>query len=102
PENDVPAELENYIDTICAIHLKDSKSVTATSKGQFKNVPFGDGCVDFAGLLRLLVRLNYSGSFTIEMWSGDNGDEQAVEEVKAAKAFFDQIFAQVGIEQEAI
>lgn len=102
PENDVPVELENYIDTICAIHLKDSKPVTATSKGQFKNVPFGQGCVDFAGLLRLLVRLNYSGSFTIEMWSGDNGDEQAVEEVKAAKAFFDRLFAQVGIKQEAI
>lgn len=100
PENDVPAELENYIDTICAIHLKDSQKVTPTSKGQFKNVRFGQGCVDFVGLLRLLVRLDYHGSFTIEMWSGDNGDENAIEEVKAAKAFFDRIFAQVGIKQE--
>ncbi|MDF7669140.1 L-ribulose-5-phosphate 3-epimerase [Lactobacillus sp. ESL0703] len=102
PENDVPAEIENYIDTICAIHLKDSKKVTPNFKGQFKNVPFGEGCVDFVGLLRELVRLDYNGSFTIEMWSGDNGDENALEEVKNAKAFFDKIFAQVGITQEAV
>ncbi|WEV51311.1 L-ribulose-5-phosphate 3-epimerase [Lactobacillus sp. ESL0731] len=102
PENDVPAEIENYIDTICAIHLKDSKKVTPDFKGQFKNVPFGTGCVDFVGLLRELVRLNYNGSFTIEMWSGDNGDENALEEVEAAKTFFDKIFAQVGITQEAV
>ncbi|WEV38870.1 L-ribulose-5-phosphate 3-epimerase [Lactobacillus sp. ESL0680] len=102
PENDVPAEIENYIDTICAIHLKDSKKVTSNFKGQFKNVPFGTGCVDFVGLLRELVRLDYNGSFTIEMWSGDNGDENALEEVKDAKAFFDKIFTQVGITQEAV
>ncbi|MDF7672762.1 L-ribulose-5-phosphate 3-epimerase [Lactobacillus sp. ESL0701] len=102
PENDVPAEIENYIDTICAIHLKDSKKVTPNFKGQFKNVPFGEGCVDFVGLLRELVRLDYNGSFTIEMWSGDNGDENALGEVKAAKTFFDKIFAQVGITQEAV
>lgn len=102
PENDVPAELENYIDTVCAIHLKDSKPVSADSKGQFKNVPFGKGCVDFEGLLRLLVRLDYHGSFTIEMWSGENGDKNAISEVKAAKAFFDDIFAKVGINQEKI
>ncbi|WEV71079.1 L-ribulose-5-phosphate 3-epimerase [Lactobacillus sp. ESL0785] len=102
PENDVPAELENYIDTICAIHLKDSQKVTPTFKGQFKNVPFGAGCVDFVGLLRELVRLDYNGSFTIEMWSGDNGDANAIDEVKAAKSFFDKIFMQVGITQEAV
>lgn len=102
PENDVPAEIETYLDTICAIHLKDSKAVTPTFAGQFKNVPFGEGCVDFTGLLRLLSRLGYSGSFTIEMWSGDNGDENAVAEVKTAKEFFDQIFAEVGIEQEEV
>jgi L-ribulose-5-phosphate 3-epimerase len=102
PENDVPTEFENYIDTICAIHLKDSQKVTATSKGQFKNVKFGEGCVDFEGLLRLLVRLDYHGSFTIEMWSGDNGEIDALDKVKAAKSFFDNIFAKVGIEQEKV
>lgn len=102
PENDVPAQLEKYIDTICAIHLKDSKKVTPTFKGQFKNVPFGQGCVDFTGLLRTLVRLDYNGSFTIEMWSGDNGDDNALDEVKSAKAFFDDIFKRVGITQEKV
>ncbi|MDF7639275.1 L-ribulose-5-phosphate 3-epimerase [Lactobacillus sp. ESL0791] len=102
PENDVSAEIENHIDKICAIHLKDSKKVTPNFKGQFKNVEFGTGCVDFTGLLRELVRLDYNGSFTIEMWSGDNGDVNALDEVKSAKAFFDQIFAQVGIRQETV
>ncbi|RMC60091.1 L-ribulose-5-phosphate 3-epimerase [Lactobacillus sp. ESL0260] len=102
PENDVPVQLEKYIDTICAIHLKDSKMVTSAFKGQFKNVPFGEGCVDFKGLLRTLVRLDYNGSFTIEMWSGDNGDKNALDEVKSAKAFFDDIFKCVGITQEKV
>lgn len=102
PENNVPVELETYLDNIAAIHLKDTKPVTATSKGQFKNVNFGDGCVDFPGLLKELVRLQYNGSYTIEMWTGDNGDSDPVEEVKAAKQYFDQIFKAVGIEQEPV
>ncbi|MGZ9851961.1 L-ribulose-5-phosphate 3-epimerase [Limosilactobacillus ingluviei] len=102
PENDVPKEFEDYIADVAAIHLKDTKAVTATSKGQFKNVPFGDGCVDFEGLLRLLVRLNYSGSYTIEMWTGDNGDADPLSEVRAAKQYFDELFAKVGIEQEVV
>lgn len=102
PNQDVAAEIENQIDTICAIHLKDSQKVTATSQGQFKNVPFGQGCVDFAGLLRLLVRLDYHGSFTIEMWAGENGASDALEQVKAAKQFFTNLFDQVGIEQEEV
>lgn len=102
PENDVPAQLEKYADNIAAIHLKDTKAVTPTFKGQFKNVPFGEGCVDFEGLLKELVRLNYNGSYTIEMWTGDNGDADPLQEVKDAKKYFDDIFARVGIEQEPV
>lgn len=102
PENDVPTQIENYIGNICAIHLKDTLSVTPTFKGKFRDVPFGKGCVDFAGLLRLLVRLDYNGSFTIEMWPGDNGDSDAIDQVKNAKQFFDKIFAKVGIHQEEV
>ena len=102
PDNDVPAQLEKFTGNIAAIHLKDTKAVTPTFKGQFKNVPFGEGCVDFEGLLKELVRLNYNGSYTIEMWAGDNGDADPTREVKAAKAYFDDIFARVGIHQEPI
>jgi predicted hexulose-6-phosphate isomerase len=102
PENDVPAQLEKYVDDIAAVHLKDTEAVTPTFKGKFKNVPFGSGCVDFEGLLRTLVRLNYNGSYTIEMWTGDNQDSDPVAEVKAAKQYFDDLFAKVGIQQEKI
>ncbi|MBA1395100.1 xylulose 5-phosphate 3-epimerase, partial [Lactobacillus sp. XV13L] len=69
PQNDVIIDLENNIDNIAAIHLKDTKKVTPTFKGQFKEVPFGEGDVDFRGCLKALVRLGYSGSYTVEMWT---------------------------------
>lgn len=100
--NDVQAQLENHIDEVAAVHLKDTRAVTPDFKGQFKNVPFGDGCVDFEGLLRTLVRLDYNGSYTIEMWAGDNQDSDPVSEVKAAKKYFDDIFKRVGITQEKV
>ncbi len=102
PENNVPQQLESFDGNIAAIHLKDTKAVTPDYKGQFKNVPFGTGCVDFEGLLRELVRLNYNGSYTIEMWTGDNQDSDPIAEIKEAKRFFEEIFAKVGIEQETV
>ncbi|MES5173908.1 L-ribulose-5-phosphate 3-epimerase [Lactobacillus crispatus] len=102
PQNDPAKDLENGIGNIVAIHLKDTLAVTDGFEGKFRDVPFGEGCVDFEGLLRELVRLDYNGSFTIEMWPGDNGDDDPVAEVKEAKAFFDKIFKKVGIEQEPV
>ncbi|MCO6542478.1 MAG: L-ribulose-5-phosphate 3-epimerase [Lactobacillus sp.] len=100
PENDVIVDLENNIDNIAAIHLKDTKKVTPTFKGQFKEVPFGEGDVDFLGCLKALVRLGYSGSYTVEMWTESAADPTT--EIKQAKLFFDQLFKQVGIRQEAL
>lgn len=102
PENYVPVDLEKYIANIAAIHLKDTKAVTETFEGQFKNVDFGEGCVDFLGLLKELVRLDYNGSYTIEMWTGDNGEDDPLAKVKEAKSYFDDLFEQVGIKQEEI
>lgn len=102
PENDVSKELENNINNIVAVHLKDTQPVTSTSKGKFKNVDFGDGCVDFEGLLRLLVRMKYNGSYTLEMWTGDNKDSDPISEIKRAKKYFDDLFSKVGITQEQV
>ncbi|KRM75067.1 L-ribulose-5-phosphate 3-epimerase [Secundilactobacillus collinoides] len=98
PENNVSEDLEENLSSVAAIHLKDTLAVTPTFKGQFKEVPFGKGCVDFEGCLRLLTRLNYSGSYTIEMWTGKNNN--AIDEIKNAKKYFDDLFNKVGIEQE--
>lgn len=102
PENNPQEEIRKNIDHICAIHLKDSLAVTPTFKGKFRDVPFGSGCVDFKDLLKELVQLDYNGSFTIEMWPGENGEKDAVAQIKHAKQFFDQIFQEVGIKQEQL
>lgn len=91
PENNLGDELDYGIQNISQIHLKDTLKVTSESKGKFKNVPFGEGDVDFVGALRTLKRLGYHGPYMIEMWSGENCDDP-VAEVKKAKKFIDEQF----------
>lgn len=91
-------DIESNIDHIVAVHLKDTLPVTADAPGTFRDVPFGDGTVDFEAVLRLFHRLGYGGGFTVEMWAGDD----PVGEVQAAKAYFDGLFAAVGITQEPL
>lgn len=82
-ENDPALELEKGKNHLVAVHLKDTYPVTATSTGKFRNVPFGKGCVDFLGLLKVLKRTGYEGAFLIEMWSGENsGYEKEIQEAK--------------------
>ncbi|AUH02347.1 L-ribulose-5-phosphate 3-epimerase [Pectobacteriaceae bacterium CE70] len=82
--NDIPHELTLGIDRIAAIHLKDTYPVTATSQGQFRDVPFGQGCVDFVGLFRNLKKLNYRGAFLIEMWT-EKSSEPLLEIINARR-----------------
>ena len=67
--NDVPAELRKGVDKIVAIHLKDTLRVTTDFPGQFRDVPFGTGCVDFVTCFKALAELRYRGPFLIEMWT---------------------------------
>ena len=67
--NNVDQELRLGIEEITAIHLKDTRMVTADFPGQFRDLPFGDGCVDFAAAFNTLAQLNYTGPFLIEMWT---------------------------------
>ncbi len=83
-ENDVEAELSKGINSIVAIHLKDTIPPTDTFKGQFKSVPFGMGCVDFPAHFGQLEKLGYTGPYMIEMWHQD-GTDDAVEIGKATK-----------------
>ncbi len=72
--NDVAQELTLGIDTMVALHLKDTLAVTATHKGTFKEVPFGSGCVDFPGAFATLKKLSYTGPFLVEMWTEKTAD----------------------------
>lgn len=85
PENDIGYELEKGISQISAIHLKDTLAVTDEFGGKFKEVPFGDGCVDFYGCLKTLKRLDYNGPFLIEMWSETSQTPEL--EIERAKSF---------------
>lgn len=96
PENNPAYELELGIDSIVAVHIKDTKNVTPTFPGQFKNVPFGEGNVDFLGCLKTLKRLGYNGTFLIEMWS--EVDEYPKERIQEAKAFLTPILKEAGYE----
>lgn len=94
PENNPARELEKGIDYITAIHLKDTYPVTKEYSGQFRDVPFGNGCVDFLGLLRHLKRLDYDGTFLIEMWSEKSQDFRR--EIQQAKDYLSSKLKEAG------
>ena len=75
-DNDVQLELEAGKGHIVAVHVKD------TRPGEFKNVPFGSGVVDFERCFRTLKQTGYSGPYLIEMWS-ETAEDPAAEVVKA-------------------
>ncbi len=80
---DVEAEFKKGINKISAIHIKDTLAVSENFAGKFKNVPFGEGCVDFVKIFKILKELNYRGSFVIEQWSETSNDPLA--EIKKSK-----------------
>ena len=92
--NDVPTELQKGIGKIAAIHLKDTLAVTSDNPGQFRDVPFGSGCVDFVEVFRQLKALRYRGAFLIEMWT-EKADEP-VSEIIAARRWIEARLLEAG------
>lgn len=80
--NDVIEELRSGINRISAIHLKDTLPVTNSSPGQFRDVVFGEGCVDFVSVFRTFRELDYRGAFLIEMWT-EKSQEPVLELIAA-------------------
>lgn len=81
--NDVEKEFTRGFHKVTAIHLKDTLAVSGVFNGQFKEVPFGEGCVDFPQLFRILKKLGYRGPFLIEMWT--EKAEDPVAEIRKAR-----------------
>ncbi|MBB5191998.1 L-ribulose-5-phosphate 3-epimerase [Silvimonas terrae] len=71
-DNDVELEIMAGRGRIAAIHVKD------TRPGKFKNVPFGEGIVDFEACFRWLWQSGYRGAWLIEMWSGEHSADPAL------------------------
>ncbi|HHT7856786.1 L-ribulose-5-phosphate 3-epimerase [Pasteurella multocida] len=86
--DNVAEELKLGIDKISAIHLKDTYKVTETCQGQFRDVLFGEGCVDFAQCFKTLAELNYRGAFLIEMWT--EKAEEPIAEIINARRWIEQ------------
>lgn len=95
PRNNVPNELAKGINDTVAIHLKDTLPVTADFKGKFKDVPFGEGEVDFVEVFQTLQRLKYNGPFLIEMWSENLADPKEV--ILNAKTFIEKAIVKSGV-----
>jgi hexulose-6-phosphate isomerase len=72
--NDVERELKLGIDHIVGIHVKETKPVGPNFPGAFRDVPFGEGTVDFAHCFKVLRDLDYAGPFLIEMWTEKSAD----------------------------
>lgn len=83
--NDIQSEFILGKNHVSAIHLKDTYPVTHESKGQFRDVPFGEGCVDFDKCFEILKSIDYNGPFLIEMWS-ENSDNPE-KEIEVAKQY---------------
>lgn len=88
--NDVPAELRKGFAKIVAVHLKDTLRVTKDFPGQFRDVPFGTGCVDFVTCFKTLAELGYRGPFLIEMWT-EKSAEPLVEIAQARRWLLEQM-----------
>ncbi|MGZ9755403.1 L-ribulose-5-phosphate 3-epimerase [Mycoplasma sp. 394] len=87
--NQFTKDIENEIflgaDKIVGFHFKD------TLPNKFKEVPWGQGSVDFVHSLKQLTKNDLNVPILIEMWSKNHPDETAIENIellKQAKAFY--------------
>jgi hexulose-6-phosphate isomerase len=92
--NDVTRELTLGLDHIVGVHVKETRAVTPDFAGAFRDVPFGDGCVDFVQCFRTLHDLGYAGPFLIEMWT--EKAEQPLEEIRLAREWVGERMRQGG------
>jgi len=72
--NDVTRELTAGIHHIVGIHVKETKPVGPNFPGAFRDVPFGEGTVDFVQCFKTLNQLGYAGPFLVEMWTEKAAD----------------------------
>ena len=75
--NDMTRELTIGINHIVGVHVKETKPVGPNFPGAFRDVPFGEGTVDFVHCFKTLHELGYAGPFLIEMWTEKAADPLA-------------------------
>jgi hexulose-6-phosphate isomerase len=88
--NNVATELALARGRITAVHLKDTLPVRPGFPGQFRDLTFGQGQVDFLTAFRALKAIGYRGSYLLEMWT-DKAPDPFAEIVKARKWILDKM-----------
>ncbi len=74
---DAKSQLKTYAGHIAAIHVKD------TRQGVVRNIPFGEGIVDFISIFNTLKNTGFRGPFLLEMWADDKKDNYEI--IKSAR-----------------
>jgi len=94
--NDVTRELTLGINHIVGIHVKETRPVAPGFPGAFRDVPFGEGSVDFVRCFRTLHDLRYAGPFLVEMWTEKAADP--LQEIARARRWIGERLAAGGCE----
>jgi hexulose-6-phosphate isomerase len=92
--NDVAAELRAGIDQIVGVHVKETRPVGPGFPGAFRDIPFGEGSVDFVDCFRTLHDLHYAGPFLVEMWTEKAADP--IKEIALARQWVGERLHQGG------
>jgi L-ribulose-5-phosphate 3-epimerase len=92
--NDVVHELTSGINHIVGVHVKETKPVGPDFPGAFRDVPFGEGTVDFVTCFKTLHDLGYAGPFLVEMWTEKAADP--INEIKQARQWVGERMKQGG------
>ncbi len=58
-------------------------AVTPDFPGRFRDIPFGEGCVDFVSTFATLNKLDYKGPLLLEMWTENSADP--LKQIKEAR-----------------
>lgn len=94
---DVSGELRLGINSIVAVHLKDTIKVSSLCPGIFKCIPFGEGCVDFVFCFKQLEGMHYTGPYIMEMWHQPELCD--MQEVQKSKAFIEEQFCKAVMQE---
>jgi L-ribulose-5-phosphate 3-epimerase len=89
---DVAAELRLGRGHLVGVHLKD------TRPGEYRRVPFGEGCVPFAAVFATLAETGYDGPYVVEMWN--DGDPDALGTAENARRWLLEQAARVPLMRE--
>jgi hexulose-6-phosphate isomerase len=90
--NIVETELEVGKTRIVGVHVKETQKVTDNFAGKFRDVPFGEGTVDFHAAFTKLKALAYGGPFLLEMW-GENMENPLGEIARSRQFVIDRLAA---------